>query len=216
MITQSGVHIQKIGGVEGTPTAMDIAVHAGRICRYGGAVWAPLLPHLIFVGLMAYKRSGAVSNLLWGFLHDAHEIATSDVPRPFKCDCMRKEQAVIDQRLFKKFFSGCNNDIYGILDLDLIKKCDVDACHIEAVQLGVPGFAEIEIAHATDYTGAKTIHADADDIELFQRIQKRSFAVDTIKGTDNVGVLLFAEALALAENRDYDGFMDAVIDWGLL
>lgn len=48
MITHSGVHIQKIGGADGTPTAMDIAVHAGRICRFGGAVWYPLLPHLIF------------------------------------------------------------------------------------------------------------------------------------------------------------------------
>jgi hypothetical protein len=44
MITQSGVHIQTIGGAAGTPTAMDIAVHAGRLCRFGGSVWYPLLP----------------------------------------------------------------------------------------------------------------------------------------------------------------------------
>jgi hypothetical protein len=32
MITYSGIHIQKIGGADGTPTPRDIAVHAGRIC----------------------------------------------------------------------------------------------------------------------------------------------------------------------------------------
>jgi hypothetical protein len=214
VITQSGVHIQKIGGVEGTPTAEDIAVHAGRICRFGGAIWYPLLPHLIFVGLMAYKRSGNIANMLWGFLHDAHEVATSDVPRPFKCNCMRKEQTALDNRLLRVYFNRHKDA--RVIDFDLIKQCDIEACHIEAVQLGVPGFAETELKYSSSYTGATHIHDAPEDVELFNRIMSRSFGKNTIQGRESLGVALFSEALQFAEVGDYDGFLDAVIDWGLL
>lgn len=145
MITYSGVHIQKIGGVAGTPTATDIAVQSARICRFGGAVWYPLLPHFIFVGMLAYRRGGNFETVAWAFLHDAHEIATSDIPRPFKCECIKEEQKAIDLRLFSSF-----DILMGTVDFDLIKQCDIDACHIEAVELGVPGFAEtVETSRST-------------------------------------------------------------------
>lgn len=214
MITQSGVHIQKKGGVEGTPTALDIAVHAGRICRFGGCVWYPLLPHLVFVGLMAYRRSGSALNMLWGFLHDAHEIATSDVPRPFKCQCMKIEQSSIDKRIFLKFARGLGG--WNDIDHELIKQCDIDACHIEGVELGVPGFSEIELKHSKGYTGRKAIHGAIEDVELFHKIVNHAFNKNTIDGTDSLGVLLFADALSFAEEGDYDGVVESVMDWEIL
>ncbi|MEQ1924243.1 MAG: hypothetical protein ABL952_17215 [Pyrinomonadaceae bacterium] len=167
MLTQSGIHVQKVGGQMGTPTAEDIAVQSGRVCRYGGAIWVPNLTHLVFVGLMAYKRSGHVSNLIWGFLHDAHEICTGEVPRPFKCDCMRFEQKAIDERILAKFFG----DYYGQpIDYHLVKQCDIDVCHIEATMLGLPGFAETELKYGKDYTQATKIHDNLADKELFQKL----------------------------------------------
>lgn len=211
MITYSGVHIQKIGGVEGTPTPEDIAVHAGRICRFGGAVWYPLLPHLVFVGLLAYKRTGSLVNLLWGFLHDAHEVATSDVPRPFKCDCMRTEQAAIDERLRLYYLPRFQPDY------DLIKRCDDDACDIEAMQMHLPGFAQIEMEFTKDYRNRNKIHDDQGDQELFHKIMRSPFgSTDTICGQASSGVTAFEVALRYAEDRNYGGFMDEVRGWELL
>ena len=216
MITQSGVHIQKIGGADGTPTPMDIAVHSGRICRFGGCVWYPLLPHLVFVGLMAYRRTNNVYNLLWGFLHDAHEVSTSDVPQPFKCDCMRIEQNAIDTRLIKEYFGDSYFERIAFIDFKVIKQCDHDACDIEAVELGVPGFAEIEIRHTKDYRQRTAIHDDHDDLMLFQRIKSSVFFGDTIRGEESLGVQRFAKALSLAARKNYDEFLDEVLNWGLL
>ena len=212
MITYSGQHIQKIGGEAGTPTPMDIAVHSGRICRFGGCVWYPLLPHLVFVGLMAYKRSNSPLNMLWGFLHDAHEVATSDVPRPFKCDCMRVEQDAIDNRLCREFLDGWKHKI----NFSLIKQCDHDACDIEAVELGVPGFAEIEMKHTKDYRNRSAIHRELEDVVLFQKIKASAFFGDTIRGADSVGVIRFANALTFAKAGKTDLFIDTVNSWGLL
>lgn len=216
MITYSGVHIQKTGGETGTPTAVDIAVHAGRICRFGGAAWSPLLPHLVFVGLMAYKRSGLIANLLWGFLHDAHEIATSDVPKPFKCDCIRREQIGLDDRIYDRFCQSVEGEKYGCIDFDLIKQCDGDACDIEAVQLGLPGYAEISMRCAKDYGGRMVIHSDPEDVQLFDRIRDQPLWLSTIFGEMSPGVVMFADALKLAESGDYEGFLGEVKSWELL
>jgi hypothetical protein len=216
IITQSGIHIQKIGQPDqGTPTAFDIAVHSGRICRFGGCIWYPLLTHLVFVGLMAWRRTQSTSNLLWGFLHDAHEIATSDVPRPFKCECMRREQAAIDARIVERFFPE-NNFLLGEPDLAVVKQCDDDACDIEAVEFGVPGFSEIEMAYTKDYRGRTSIHSAHEDRMLLQRIRGSVFYGDTINGIHAKGVERFKTALALAEKRRYMDFEEEVLSWRLL
>lgn len=203
IITFSGIHIQKLGmEAQGTPTAMDIAVHAGRICRFGGAVWYPLLPHLVFVGMLAHRRGANLATVAWGFLHDAHEIATSDVPRPFKCDCMRREQDAIDERIESKFLPTLKP---GEINFQLIKQCDIDACHIEAVQLGVPGFAETELKHSKDYTGRDKIHNDEDDIALFHGIMRSAFgSLDVIKGRESVGVRCFAMLLDAIKDGSFE------------
>lgn len=173
----------------------------------------PLLAHLVFVGLMAYRRSGKVENMLWGFLHDAHEVVTADVPRPFKCDCMRFEQQAIDERLLAAYFG----DYYAApIDYDLIKQCDTDALHIEAVMLGLPGFTEVELKYAQDYCGEKHIHDDIADKELFQRIFGSPFCNDTIQGEDSHGVRRFACCLTLAEKGQYTNMTSVVRGWGLL
>lgn len=202
MITFSGVHVQKKGGVEGTPTATDIAVHSGRICRFGGAVWYPLLTHLVFVGMLALRRGGNFDTVAWAFLHDAHEIATSDVPRPFKCDCMREEQHAIDKRLLDSF-----NLRPDRIDFGLIKQCDIDACHIEAIQLGVKGFAEVELEHSADYTGSTEIYADESDVALFHGILRRPFFYfDVIEGPSSGGVWHFIQLLNDIKNFNEGDF----------
>lgn len=127
MITFSGQHIQRIDQTEhGTPTPIDIAVHAGRICRFGGAVWAPLLAHLMFVGLLAYKRSGKIENFIWGLLHDAHEVVTSDVPRPFMGVGSEVYGAVINNR------RGIGIELKTAYYKQAVKNVEFAANHINA------------------------------------------------------------------------------------
>jgi hypothetical protein len=215
MITYSGIHVQRIGGADGTPTPADIAVHAGRLCRFGGAVWYPLLPHLVLVGLLAYKRSNIVENLLWGFLHDAHETITADVPRPFKCDCMRKEQLAIDARLLEQYFTPLQE---LCIDWELIKQCDIDACDLEAVELKLPGYKEITTACAAngDIAYHHQLHADSDDLKLFRRILHSPFMESTVNGEDSNGVRRFMHALTLAKAGQHNNFLNVVSGWNLL
>lgn len=164
MITFSGIHIQKIGGLSGTPTPIDIAVQSSRICRFGGAIYMPLLTHLVFVGLLARSRGANLETVKWAFLHDAHEIATSDVPTPFKCDCLRREQEAIDERLFEAFKIDRTQ-----VDFDLIKLCDFAACNIEATELGLPGYREISAKYSSVYEcGSDAIYENLDDRKIFQ------------------------------------------------
>lgn len=211
MITQSGIHVQKVGGEMGTPTAEDIAVQSGRVCRYGGAIWVPNLTHLVFVGLMAYKRSGNVANLIWGFLHDAHEICTGEVPRPFKCECMRTEQNAIDQRLLRHYFG---EDGWLNIDFDIIKQCDIDVCHIEATMLELPGFAKTELKYGKDYTQATKIHDNFEDQSLFFKLRGGPFYNDTLNGMESYGVRIFAETLQRAERGEYDEMLGFIGSWG--
>lgn len=206
MITYSGVHIQTIGGADGIPTSRDIAVHAGRLCRFGGAIWYPLLPHLVFVGLLAYKRSNSIANLLWGFLHDAHEVVTSDVPRPFKCDCMRKEQKALDRRLLNEYFSTA---LEREIDFELIHECDLIACDIEATELGLTNFREVKSEIGENLRLAEP------DIELFHKIMLSSFAHDTTNDISE-GVLTFSDLLDVAANEGFGSIIYTLEAEGLL
>lgn len=209
MITQSGVHIQKIGGATGTPTSTDIVVHAGRICRYGGAIWNPLLPHLVFVGMLASRRGANYETTAWSFMHDSHECVTGEVPRPFKCECMRREQKAIDERLIVE---------YGLdpsqIDFALVKQCDIDACHIEAVELGLPGFAETEIKHSAGYTGATEIYAKREDVALFHGILRSPFYyADIVEDPHACGAEHMVNLLELIRTGDREAFAEHVAGW---
>ncbi|HEV7700204.1 MAG TPA: hypothetical protein VGO43_08250 [Pyrinomonadaceae bacterium] len=228
MITYSGVHIQKIGGAEGIPTPEDIAVAAGRTCRFVGAVWYPNLAHFIFVGLLAWKRSGSLATFIWGILHDAHETATGDTPRPFKCDCMRAEQRAIDARLLKHYLpcAFCSTEGSPVhigrgpckrnVDFSLIKACDDDACDIEAVELSLPNFAEIEIAHTKDYRGRTAIYTDAVDVALFHRVKSAFGGFETVQGEASSAVRGLIALLQRAEQHDLKGVQAWIDSWGQL
>lgn len=213
MITQSGVHIQTIGGECGTPTSQDIAVHAGRLCRFGGAVWYPLLPHLLFVGLLAYKYSGSWPDLLWGFLHDAHECVTNDIPRPFKCDCMRREQAAIDERLIARYFGPRAH----LINHSLIKECDRDACDIEAVELGLPNYREAVVNQRLGQRTDKPtmIFESEEDLALFRRILSSPFSQGTISASSG-GVCAFADLLELGRAGRGEALVASVKSWGFV
>jgi hypothetical protein len=209
VITYSGVHIQKIGGAAGTPTAQDIAVQSGRICRYGGSIWSPLLTHLVLVGLLAYRRRGCPANLLWGIMHDVHEVCTGsgEVPAPFKCDCIKREQAEMDDRLRDRFVGP---DLASLIDYAFIKQCDVDAADLEAVALGLPNYESI----APGVHG-RPIHRDPQDQRLMRDLIVSPFYVSTLSPYSR-GVVMFQQALELAEQRRTDEFLAAVLSWGLL
>lgn len=209
MITQSGVHIQKMGEVEGIPTIEDIAVQAGRICRYGGAIWNPLLPHLVFVGMLASRRNANYNTTAWAFLHDAHEIVTGEVPRPFKCDCMRREQKAIDDRLIAAFGLSKSE-----IDFDLIKQCDIDACHIEAVELGLPGFADTEIRYSANYTKSREIYTSPESVALFHGILRSPFYyADITEGATVCGVEHFIELLKIIDSNSQTALTEKIASW---
>ena len=239
MITYTGVHIQKIGGAAGVPTPTDIAVHAGRICRFVGAVWYPNLAHFVFVGLLAYKRSRSLPTFVWGILHDAHETATGDTPRPFKCDCMRVEQHAIDIRLLSRYLpcSWCKTDgapvhssvsdalvhpatkvgrvictaTYGI-DFDVIKSCDRDACDIEAVECGLPNYGEISRIH--DERAGRDIHALPSDIALFRRVRGAFGGFETVQGEESSAVQGLVRLISAFEENDVEAIARWLASWG--
>jgi hypothetical protein len=213
MITFSGVHIQKSGGASGTPTCEDIAVQSGRICRYAGAIWMPLITHLILVGLLAYRRSNEVLNLIWGFLHDANEI-TGEVTQNFKCDCLRREQAAIDDRLLVQFGLDGGADF---IDYRLIKQCDLDACDLEAVELGLPNYSVLAVENALQYRKYRIerVHSDVNDRRLLLALLRSPFYRNTLSEF-SPGVIAFRDVLRLAEARKYDEFLASVKGWNLL
>lgn len=215
MITHSGVHIQRVGGVVGTPTSSDIAIQAARICRFCGAVWSPLLNHLVVVAVMAWDRSPVETrpyNAVWGLLHDAHEVATSDIPRPFKCDCMRVEQAAIDLRLLNTYLG----DKQSLVDFDLVKQVDIDACDIEAVQLGLPNYRDLALSNAEAYRGkvVDRLYDSTRDVELFQNV-RHEFATVPQYALRSSAVRRFSTALEFAKQGDWAAFERHFQSWGL-
>ena len=197
MITYSGVHIhpcrsENQEAVRGIPTPMDIAVQMGRICRYGGAVWMPLLTHSVFVACLAVLRKCNTSTWLWALLHDAHEAVTSDIPRPFKCDCIREEQGWIDRKLQAVFHLEPQ-----AIDFALVKQCDDLALGIEGRRLGLPGFADLQ--------GPYPVSTSAEDVQwvllgerVFAELLTSSYYEGTIYAEHSDAVRQTARILAEA------------------
>lgn len=69
-----------------------------RIGRFGGQhPESNVLIHSLEVWWEVRGSSPAIQ--LWALYHDAHEVLTSDVPRPFKCQCMKAAQRLFDSCL---------------------------------------------------------------------------------------------------------------------
>lgn len=147
---------------------------------------------------------------LWGFLHDAHETVTADVPRPFKCDCMRREQAAIDRRIIDRFI-GYERE--RLIDYALIKRCDLDACDMEAVELGVPGYREVKARAKDSYRAYQAdVYSDSSEVALLRHILSGPFHKDTTSA-ESEGVQAFAQALVYAEHRNLSALQSMIEGW---
>ncbi len=98
MHTLSGRRFE-IGG-SWSPTIKDVAFGLSRIPRWGGATLVPwtVLQHSLAAHRLA-KRSPVALAILW---HDVDEMATGDIPKPFKTP----EQAALGERLRVWFFEA--------------------------------------------------------------------------------------------------------------
>ncbi len=93
---------RKVGLGDDTPAPSleDIAVGLGRICRYAGGCqqfW-PVLLHSFVVADMLPKPLK-----IYGLLHDAAEILTNDIPRPFKTEENSATEAILFAKILKSF-----------------------------------------------------------------------------------------------------------------
>jgi hypothetical protein len=141
MISNSGVWVTPTTGL--IPTPKDIAVHAGRITRYAGAIWSPLLAHLVFVGELTWAHmmlSGKPFDYptwAWSLLHDVHETFMGEIPRRWKIAERKNQEKEVDRGILAAFRLAHQH-----IDHQLIKAMDEHALMAEAVVLGLPGFRE--------------------------------------------------------------------------
>lgn len=145
MITFSGIHITPANDL--VPTPNDIAVHMGRITRFAGAIWCPLIAHSVLVAELVRREldeqnscfgSEEHSTWLWGLLHDAHETVTGELVYPFKTADMRRRQKEFDKRLYNQF-----KLVPELIDLKLVKAMDERAMVLEAVHKNLIGFKDV-------------------------------------------------------------------------
>ncbi len=135
MLTFTGTYVTKDNHFAPTPT--DIAIHLGKIVRFGGACngfWTVL--HHLFVchdlGLVFardndFNTRRTLYLLIDLLLHDAHESITSDIPKTWKHEAMNVLQDDLDQRIYSSLGLTLSN-----IDAHVIKDIDHDALISEA------------------------------------------------------------------------------------
>jgi hypothetical protein len=208
MISHSGIWLTPDTGL--VPSPHDIAVHMGRITRYAGAIWCPLLCHSVFVGELAWgtlllEAQGKpfdYQTWAWALLHDAHETFMADIPRRWKIPERKAQEHEADLRLMAA---------YGLVDREinhvLIKACDEIALMAEAVVLDLPGFREkycIEqkLAEFPEPTEAET--------DLMQALIGSDFyRAPACLDSRSTAVVGFALVLELVRKRELEGALHA-------
>lgn len=129
MLTNSGLSI--CPSELALPTPHDLAIQMGRITRYGGAIWCPLLFHSLFVARMVAEDADVMTTT-WALFHDAHEIVLGEIPHPWKCcDTRRRYEQDMDE-VFRLAVGLTLTDV----DDTVIKHADRKAVHIERLVLG--------------------------------------------------------------------------------
>lgn len=128
MLTYSGVSI--CPGEVALPSPVDLAVQMGRITRYGGAIWCPLLFHSLLVARMVADEVDDPRVVTWALFHDAHEIVIGEIPHPWKTAAQKDHEAVIDAVFLVAL--GLE-EAYGH---PAIKQADRAAIHVETRALG--------------------------------------------------------------------------------
>lgn len=143
MITYCGIRVAP--GTTIAPSPADIAVQMGRITRFGGAVWSPLLMHSALVAELTWRNLAAQNakqfdfqTFSWALLHDAHEVVTGEVPRPWKPKQMKDSQHELDFLIASAFKVDLRE-----VDTRIVKAMDERALLLEALELGLPGFTAV-------------------------------------------------------------------------
>lgn len=172
MITYSGIRVAP--GTTEMPAPIDLAVHMGRITRFGGAIWSPLLMHSVLVGELTWAalraRGGELdlNTWAWSLLHDAHEAITGEIPRPWKTSSMKDHQHQLDYLLQKAY----KLDPLKI-DFKLIKQLDEKALILEGVELRLPHF--LGTYESVDLMGGKVEEMTGGEWRLIQALVRSEF-----------------------------------------
>lgn len=138
------------GEVNNSITLIDVAAHLSKINRFAGATheFYSVAQHSVIVAKILKDMGHSIKLQRKGFLHDAHEMVTSDIPTPFHRD--------VNARIFKRFGEHydpieeakleIDTNIYAQFGIDgptefekkLIKLADIKAFVTEASQLLKP------------------------------------------------------------------------------
>jgi hypothetical protein len=139
MYTVSGRYVTRNNFV--APSLKDIAIHTGRIVRFGGGcrTWWTVLHHHLACGLFAtYYNYNDNRVRLYAYLHDAHEAITSDVPRDWKPAEMSHFQAELDMRIYTALAIPYPSSVI----LDTVKEIDNVLLLAEAQLVGPKGIMQ--------------------------------------------------------------------------
>lgn len=203
MITASGIRIAP--ETKTTPSPEDVAVHMTRITRYGGAIWCPLIMHSALVGelvwreLLERKEDFDFQTFAWSLLHDAHEVVTGEVPRPWKPAQMKDHQRDLDFLIADAYRVDLRK-----VDLKLVKAMDERALLIEALTLELPGFREIY--QRQELAGDRFPNVPEDQLKLGSKVVGSSFwDVDNLNPLASSAVRTFARVLEMVKSGDQVG-----------
>lgn len=211
MITNSGIRVAPDTAT--VPSPMDVAVAMARVTRYGGAIWYPLLAHSVLVAELTWRALAPkgpdfdFETFSWSLLHDAHEVVTGEIPRPWKTKDMKDHQHALDARLHVAY-----NVNPVAVDYALVKRCDERALLVEAITLNLPGFREAYSER--DLKGDRFPEVPADEIELGRMLKNSEFyKVDVLEPHLTRPVKAFALILASIKAGDQVGAANLYRIW---
>lgn len=123
----------------GVPRLKDVAVQSARLPRFAGATRVPLWTvahHLTVVeSLMEMMINPSRELMAFGLLHDADEVATSDIPTLWKPDNLRAEANKLKARVYR-FYIGREPEPG---EAEVVTAIDRLALAAEAYGVGPPG-----------------------------------------------------------------------------
>jgi hypothetical protein len=204
MLTNSGLSI--CPNELALPTPSDLAIQMGRITRYGGAIWCPLLFHSLLVARMVADNSTPATTT-WALFHDAHEIVMGEIPHPWKCcDIRRHYEAGMDE----VFREAIGLAYTGVDDLK-IKHADKVAVIVERLVLG-------PLANWEEYHSRFEPDFDPGDLEtaIFfgRRLKWGGYAEASHCTRLDSGPIIRATALfELAYKGDYEGVVSQLKEY---
>lgn len=113
------------------PTFKDVAFSLSRMQRWGGVTLVPwtVLQHVLAMHRLAVAMEGKPTQRLYTLWHDVDEMATGDIPKPFKT----AEQSALAEELRQWFYKEVLKVTFPSSgDQDLCKFLDVEARVAEA------------------------------------------------------------------------------------